>query len=69
MTTISERLRDYGLTDDADIIVQQRRVIDEAADTIDALVAALEDIANDSDVPAWVCAKIDAALALARKEG
>jgi hypothetical protein len=39
MTDIVERLRDYGLTLDENVIVCDRRVVDEAADMLARLLA------------------------------
>lgn len=75
MTTISERLReaDDWCTGNGTCCP----VSNEAADTIDALVAALERAKEMVDTLGWAAnvstdnieSEIDAALALARKEG
>ncbi len=79
MTTISERLRLDSKGDDAFVaIVPLHGIRHEAADTIDALVAALEEALpyvasyeseHMSNVALAVMTKAEAALALARKGG
>lgn len=63
---ISERLRE-GRTAGTDLRWHVTDIHREAADVIDALVAALVD-ACEHYHPPWVQQKIDAALALARRK-
>lgn len=70
MTTISERLRLDSKGDDAFVaIVPLHGLRHEAADTIDALVAALESMREYGVAPSAVEQQADAALALAHKGG
>lgn len=40
----TDRLRDYGLTLEEDVIIHDRRVVDASADIIDELEAALKSL-------------------------
>ena len=49
MSDLVERLRDYGLTLDPNVVICERRIVDEAADRIEALEAenaALREVAE-----------------------
>lgn len=48
MSDIVERLRDYGMTLDESVIICDRRVVDEAADTIERLTRELSDTEDNT---------------------